>query len=180
MKHWLIARAGREFSPGQRYAALALLAPVFLLLVPGLVVVLGARIDEWLQWPAVFPPPSNLVVGGLLVVPSWLFALWSIDRQFTLGRGTPVPLMATQRLVVEPPYTYCRNPMALGAIGLYLGTAIAFRSLGGVVVVLLLAAVLLTYIKLAEEQEMETRFGQEYVAYKRRTPFLLPRIRRRS
>jgi len=180
MKRWLMARAGREFSPRQRYAALALLAPVFLLLVPGLVVGVGARLDEWLQWPAIFPPPSNLLVGCLLALPSWLFALWSIDRQFTIGRGTPVPLMATQRLVVEPPYTYCRNPMALGAIGMYLGVAIAFRSFGAVVVVLLLAAALLTYIRLAEEREMEIRFGQEYLDYKRRTPFLVPRIRRRS
>ncbi len=172
-------RAGHEYSPRQRYAVLALLAPIFLLLLPVLVVGLGARLDRWLLWPAILPPPANLVVGCLLIVPSWLFALWSVDRLFTVGRGTPLPLVATQRLVVEPPYTYCRNPMALGAIGLYLGVAVAVRSLGAVVVVLVLAGVLLAYIKLAEEREMEIRFGAEYRAYQRRTPFLVPRPRRR-
>jgi protein-S-isoprenylcysteine O-methyltransferase Ste14 len=166
----------REFSPRQRYAALVLLAPIFLFLIPSIVVRLGTRLDQWLQWPPVPSPPSNLVVGCLLILPSWLFALWSIYSQFTIGRGTPVPIMATQQLVVQPPYTYCRNPMALGAIGMYLGVAILFRSVGAVVLVLLCAGALLTYVKRVEEAELEIRFGQEYLAYKRRTPFLLPRF----
>ena len=47
-----------------------------------------------------------------------------------------MPLMATQRLVVEPPYTYTRNPMALGALGLYLGVAVLRRSLAAIGLVL--------------------------------------------
>jgi protein-S-isoprenylcysteine O-methyltransferase Ste14 len=90
-----------------------------------------------------------------------------------------VPLMATQELVVEPPYTYCRNPMALGAIGMYPGVALLFQSFGAGTLVLLFAAVLLTYIKRGEEKEMTARFGPEYLAYKQRTRFLIPRIRDR-
>jgi protein-S-isoprenylcysteine O-methyltransferase Ste14 len=37
--------------------------------------------------------------------------------------------------------------------------------------------VLLTYIKLAEEKEMIARFGEEYLAYRRRVPFIIPRLR---
>ena len=87
-----------------------------------------------------------------------------------------MPLMATQKLIVQPPYRYCRNPMALGGIGMYLGAAILFRSIGAMIVVLIFASLLLAYIKRVEEKEMEIRFGQEYLAYKQRTPFLIPRF----
>ncbi len=82
-----------------------------------------------------------------------------------------MPLMATQKLIVQPPYSYCRNPMALGAIVMYLGAAILFGSIGAVALVMLGTALLLTYIKRVEEKEMEIRFGQQYLEYKQRTPF---------
>lgn len=172
-------QARREYSPRQRALALVFLAPIFLILLPCFFVVLGARLDEWLQWPPILSAPYNLMVGCLLILPSWSLAVWSIYRQFTIGRGTPVPLMATQRLVVEPPYTYCRNPMALGAIGLYLGVALLFGSLGAFALVLLAAVALLIYVRRIEEDEMVLRFGHQYLVYKERTPFLLPRFRKR-
>jgi protein-S-isoprenylcysteine O-methyltransferase Ste14 len=66
--------------------------------------------------------------------------------------------------------------MALGAIVMYLGVAILFGSMGAVVLELLGAGLLLTYIKRIEEREMEIRFGQEYLAYKQQTSFLIPRF----
>ena len=42
------------------------------------------------------------------------------------------------------------------------------------IVVLLSAGLLLIYIKRVEEKEMEIRFGQDYLAYKQQTPFLIP------
>jgi len=33
-----------------------------------------------------------------------------------------------------------------------------------------------TYIKLIEEKELIERFGSEYLEYKQKTPFLIPRI----
>jgi protein-S-isoprenylcysteine O-methyltransferase Ste14 len=177
MKNKLIEQAGREYSPNTRFAALMALAPVFLFLLPLLIVRLGAGLDQWLNLPPLLPAPAGLVLGGLLVVPGGLFALWSIYSQFTIGRGTPVPLMATQKLVVQPPYTYCRNPMALGACLAYLGVAVLFRSLGAGLLALLFTIGLLAYIVRVEEKEMEIRFGQEYLAYRQRTPFLIPRFR---
>jgi protein-S-isoprenylcysteine O-methyltransferase Ste14 len=69
--------------------------------------------------------------------------------------------------------------MALGAIGMYLGAAILFGSIGAVILVLLFAGLLLIYIKRVEEKEMEIRFGQDYLAYKQQTPFLIPRFKKR-
>ncbi len=174
MKDKFLKQTQREYSPNQRSAALAVEGVLFLVIFPFALISLGSALDQWMHWGPIRYEPINLVLGGLLIVASWLFAIWSIYVQFTIGRGTPVPLMATQKLIVQPPYSYCRNPMALGAIGAYLGVAILFGSTGAVVLVLLGAAVLLTYIKCVEEKEMELRFGQEYLEYKQRTPFLIP------
>jgi protein-S-isoprenylcysteine O-methyltransferase Ste14 len=176
MKNKLLEQARHEYSPKQRFVALLSLVPIFLLVLPFLFIRLGARLDQWLQWPPILDLPFNLLLGGLLILPSGWFGLWSVYSQFTLGRGTPVPLMATQKLIVQPPYTFCRNPMTLGAIGLYVGAALLFHSIGAVFVVLLCAGLLLIYIKRVEEKEMEIRFGPDYLAYKQRTPFLLPRF----
>lgn len=178
MKDKLLEQSRHEYSEKQRIVFLICLAPIFLFLLPWLFISLGKGLDQRLQWLPILPAPTNLVLGLLLSLTGLLFAVWSIYSQFTLGRGTPVPLMATQKLIIQPPYTYCRNPMALGAMGMYLGAAVLFHSLGAVIVVLIIAGLLLVYIKLAEEKEMETRFGQEYLDYKARTPFLVPRFRR--
>ena len=175
----LLAQSTHEYSPRTRGVALLVLAPIMLVLLPWLFIWLGAQLDQRMSWPTVPPAPGNLIVGVLLIPPSGLLGLWANHGLFTTGRGTPVPLMATQELIVAPPYTYCRNPMALGAIGMYLGLALMFQSLGAVLVVLLFTAALLAYIKRGEEQEMTARFGPEYLAYKKRTPFLIPRIRQR-
>jgi protein-S-isoprenylcysteine O-methyltransferase Ste14 len=179
MKDKFLKQTKHEYSPKQRIIALLLLAPIFLLVLPFLFIRLGARIDQWLQWPPMPTPPFNLILGFLLLFPGLLFGLWSNNSQFNIGRGTPVPLMATQKLIIQPPYSYCRNPMALGAIGMYLGIAILFRSLGAVILVLFLASLLLIYIKRVEEKEMQIRFGEEYLDYKKETPFLIPCFRKR-
>lgn len=176
MKDKFLEQAKHEYSPKQRFIALLVLVPVFLILLPFILITLGSWIDKWLQWSPIVYEPFNLILGGLLSVVGWVFGFWSVYIQFTLGRGTPVPLMATQKLIIRPPYSYCRNPMALGAIVMYLGVAILFSSMGSVVLVLLGAGLLLTYINRIEEREMEIRFGQEYLKYKRQTPFLIPRF----
>jgi protein-S-isoprenylcysteine O-methyltransferase Ste14 len=176
MKEKLLKQTRHEFNPKQRIVALLVMAPVFLILLPFILINLGARIDDWMQWSPILYEPFNLLLGWLLILAGWVFGIWSIYIQFTLGRGTPVPLMATQKLIIRPPYSYCRNPMALGAIVMYLGVAILFGSMGAVVLVLVGTGILLTYVKRIEEREMEIRFGQEYLIYKKQTPFLIPRF----
>src|SRR4030065_1821021 len=176
MKGNLLEQARHEYSPKQRLVALLVLAPIFLVVLPFILIALGSRIDQWLQRSPILYEPFNLILGWMLIVAGWTFGFWSNYTQFTIGRGTPVPLMATQKLIIQPPYSYCRNPMALGAIVMYLGVAILFGSIGAVILVLLFTSWLLIYIKRVEEKEMQSRFGQEYLAYKQQTSFLIPRF----
>lgn len=173
-----LRQARREYQPRQRLLAMAFEGVIFLALLPYLLFRLGAAIDGWMGWPTLRYPPLNAVVGGMITLGGWLLAIWTIYVQFTVGRGTPVPLMATQKLIIQPPYSYCRNPMVLGTIGVFIGLAIVFGSIGSLLLVLIAITLLLIYVRRVEEREMVLRFGEEYLEYKRQTPFLIPRIGR--
>ena len=90
-----------------------------------------------------------------------------------------MPLMPTQELLTEGPFRYCRNPMTLGTILAYLGIGVGVGTTAGTVLVLGSAASLLVYLKRLEEGELAERFGEAYLAYKRETPFIIPRLPRR-
>lgn len=36
------------------------------------------------------------------------------------------------------------------------------------------ATLLISYLKIIEEKELQMRFGSEYIEYKRKTPFIIP------
>lgn len=177
MRDRLLKQTKREYSPNQRLVLLAVAGVVFVIILPLALVHLGGRLDAMLGWPTLRYPPANAIIGALLIVTGWGFGIWSNYVQFTAGRGTPVPVMATQKLLTSPPYSYCRNPMALGAIVAYLGVSVVAGSPGAGVLWLLGAITLLTYIRLIEEKEMVARFGEAYLAYRRRVPFIIPRLR---
>ena len=105
-----------------------------------------------------------------------MFAAWSVVIQFTEGKGTPAPFMPTQKLITHGPYSYCRNPMTFGTFIYYLGIGIILGSLSFIALVLVVMALLLSYIKKVEEKELEERSGEKYVKYKLCTPFFILKI----
>ena len=168
--------AEREYSAKQRVIALVVEGMFFIIVVPLFLVAGSSYLDQWIGWPRIVYGLLNHLIGLLCIGIGWLFAVWSIQVQFTLGRGTPAPIMATQKLVVRGPYAYCRNPMSLGTILFYLGISIWAGSLSATGLTFLFAAVLMAYNKIIEEKELVARFGSEYLEYKRKTPFLIPRF----
>lgn len=167
--------ASREYTMRQRVTALVPLALLFLLILPLLLVRGSAKLDRKLRLPHFRAGRVNRIAGASLGVAGVSFAWWSIGSQMTVGSGTPVPMMPTQRLLVQPPFTFCRNPMTLGTIIGGLGIGVWIGSFSAIAIVGTLATALLAYIRFIEEKELEVRFGQDYVDYKRTTPFLLPR-----
>jgi len=167
----------REYSKAQRLMAIIFGGIFFWIIIPFFIVVGSAFMDPWLSLPRFFHRSVNTIIALVFMVAGWLFANWTVKVQFSLGRGTPIPLMATQKLVVQRPYTYCRNPMTVGTTAFYFGIAIWTGSLSALLLALIYPVIILIYIKLIEEKELEQRFGLEYLEYKRRTPFLIPRFR---
>jgi protein-S-isoprenylcysteine O-methyltransferase Ste14 len=167
----------RKYSKAQRLMAIIFGGIFFWIIVPFFIVVGSAFMDPWLSLPRFFHRWPNTIIALVFMVAGWLFANWTVKVQFSLGKGTPIPIMATQKLVVKRPYTYCRNPMTLGTTAFYLGIAIWIGSLSALGLALVYPVGILIYIKLIEEKELEQRFGLEYLKYKRRTPFLIPCFR---
>src|SRR4030042_7107216 len=129
--------AEHEYSKKQRMIAVIIGGVIFWLIIPFLIVVASSYIDQRLHLPKFYYGLINPVIGLLLIVVGCLFAHWTVKVQFSLGKGTPIPLMATRKLVVERPYTYCRNPMTLGTMAFYLGIAIWTGSLSALILALI-------------------------------------------
>ena len=172
--------AKHEYSERRRFFTLLGLALIFVLAIPLFLIFVCTAIDRYFGFPSFYYNLPSVIAGIVLVIIGFIFAMWSIYAQFTIGRGTPIPMMPTQKLVISRPFNYCRNPMTFGTILLYLGIAIWIGSLFAVVIMVLLDILLIVYIKLVEEKELYERYGEEYLEYKRTTPFLLPQLWKRS
>ena len=163
--------------PSTRRRILAKVLPVFVYTIffPALLFIIPKLyLDPWLGLPAFLSPLSRTVLGGSLISMGSIFLFWSIWAQREIGKGTPMPLMATQNLVVQKPYSYCRNPIFFGVINLFFGISILFNSISSLVMMLVFSVIILLYTRFIEEKELEKRFGNEYLAYKKRTPFIIP------
>jgi protein-S-isoprenylcysteine O-methyltransferase Ste14 len=163
----------------QRVVTLAAGATVFLVVLPWLLVIVGGVLSRWigLEWPR----GLELVVGVPAAIVGLLVVGWTTATQWTLGKGTPAPVTPPRHLIVEGPYKLCRNPIQLGATLYFLGIGTLFESLTtGLLGLVLFSTLGSAYHKLIEEKELLVRFGDEYREYRDRTPFLIPRVRRRS
>ena len=172
--------AGREQKPWQVVVTLVVGGSLFLAGLPLLLVAAAGRLEARWGLRRFGTGIPVRVAGVLLLVAGGALASWSVRAQVRVGRGTPVPMIPTRRLVVVAPFTFCRNPMILGTATAYLGLSVVIGSVAAVVLVTAFAGLLLAYVKILEEKELEARFGPAYVEYKRATPFLVPRRPRRS
>lgn len=179
MKYY-VQWASKAHSPAHWVLVLVPAGLLFVLLIPYSLIKPVPRLDALLRLPSVDFGWINLVIGGILVLAGMFFAQWSILWQVTRAKGTPVPVVPTQKLLADGPFKYCRNPMTLGTIAAYLGIAVMVGSLSSIAVVILFGALLVLYLKLVEEKELAMRFGEKYEMYKTKTPFLIPRFHLRQ
>ena len=59
---------------------------------------------------------------------------------------------------------------------LIVGLGVLINSLSFIVIGLLMPLLYLIYIKLVEEKELEARFGRDYLNYKNRVSFIIPKL----
>ncbi|HIE17346.1 MAG TPA: isoprenylcysteine carboxylmethyltransferase family protein [Dehalococcoidia bacterium] len=120
----------------------------------------------------------NLGLSIFMLVLGWLIMFWPVI-DFFRARGTPVPFSPPPKLITTGLYAYVRNPMLLGMFIFLLGLGILFGSLSLVFIFTPSFIVLnVLYLKAIEERELEKKFGDEYLEYKRRVPMFIPRLRR--
>jgi protein-S-isoprenylcysteine O-methyltransferase Ste14 len=107
------------------------------------------------------------VVGGILR----LYPVFVLGRRFS---GL-VAIQPGHTLVTSGIYGIIRHPSYLGLLIGSLGWGLAFRSVVGVLLMVLTVPVILARIH-AEEALLRTQFGAEYDAYRTRTARLIPGV----
>ncbi|NUQ83240.1 MAG: hypothetical protein HUU11_00885 [Anaerolineales bacterium] len=146
--------------------------PLIALVYPGL-----TRFDALLGLPSLPFKPFTLALGIVLAIPGLYFLGVTNKLLRSLGSGTNAFIL-TKKIVNDDIYNRTRNPMSLG---FYLcALALAFASSSTFV---LLAASLglipahAFFLKFFEETELELRFGESYLEYKKTVPFLIPKFK---
>jgi len=127
----------------------------------------GSFEDISWRWLAAVPSVLGFAVALRCV---WDFG-WT-------GRGTPVPVVPPQRLVVVGFYRYVRNPMYVGfAVG-WIGLWIVFgrASLAAIVGVAAAALAVHLFVVFYEEPTLHRKFGADYDLYRRNVGRWLPRL----
>ena len=93
-----------------------------------------------------------------------------------IGRGTPMPLLPTETLVVEGLHRYVRNPMYIGVLSVILGEALWLESGLLLLYMAFVFTAFNTFIRVYEEPTLRRSYGEEYERYCESTPRWRPRI----
>jgi len=149
-------------------------------LFTALFVFLAALVDRALSLPWPFQNADNWLVSIPMMTIGVAAIAWSAFH-FLKAKGSPVPFNPPPLLVESGPYCYARNPMLTGVFLLLFGIGFAIGSLSLVLIFTPLFVLANVWeLKVIEEPELIKRLGEDYLAYRERTPMFLPRIRRRK
>ena len=143
--------------------------------------------------PGLPAPPPLVFLGGLLLggvleaffptdAPAWwvrvLVAVAGLGGGYLLaGRAlrsfasvgtTPNPFEPSTAIATGGPYRFTRNPMYLGMALAYVGLAFAIGILWALAALPVVLLVIDRVIIKREERYLKARFGEQYLAYKRR------------
>ena len=117
------------------------------------------------HWRARSPAPGTAVVllGTTLL-------LTCVREFYVAGRGTLAPWSPPKRLVRTGLYRFSRNPMYVAVTLILAGCAIFFGERELVIYALVVPCAFHLRVVLAEEPFAERVFGEEWSAYRARTP----------
>jgi protein-S-isoprenylcysteine O-methyltransferase Ste14 len=158
-----------------------LLTPIGLVIFFGmlLLIVFGSLyMDGAFGFPKLLSGPPGTLIGIVLIAVGLFIWIWCIVW-FTKAKGTPVPFNPPRELVTVGAYAWSRNPMLTGVFTFLFGVGFLLHSVS---MVFIWTPVFVVFnvleLRLVEEPELERRFGERYIEYKRRVPMFVPRLRR--
>ena len=106
------------------------------------------------------------IIGSVLLIAGLSIVIYSTILHIKTGRITPLPVIEQpKQFIVHGLYNYCRNPMYLAEVVVFLGL---FFLLGYVLLLLYPLLAFLTihiFVVYVEEPELKRVFGEEYVRY---------------
>lgn len=124
-----------------------------------------------------FQQPLVQTMAAVLLIVIGLVPLFdSIIRFVVEGRGTLMPAVPTERLVVSGLYRYVRNPMYIGVVTALAGEALLLRSRHMLEYALIVWAIMHLFVCFYEEPSLTRTWRDAYLSYKSSVPRWFPRI----
>lgn len=138
--------------------------------VPLIIILLGVGLQR--LWPIDIgyrmPAPDRYWLGGLIVIGAVAsLGAWAVLTMRRTGQSEN-PYKPTTEIVDGGPYRFTRNPMYLQMVLICLGFAAALWNPWIALLSPVCAIVLHYLVILPEERYLEGKFGEGYLAYKRR------------
>lgn len=136
-------------------------------------------LDKFFGFPEFLPKTLEIASSLPFLIVGLFLWLWSAGKFFKT-KGTPVPINPPPKLVTDGPYAYSRNPMMTGLFMVMAGIGIFFGSITlAFIMTPLFVFMSILEFKYIEEPELTKRFGTQYTEYKKKTPIIIPWIRRK-
>ena len=156
----------------------------FFILVPISVYHAGRSFDYLFGLPVLKLGMIGLAIAVSFLIIGSYFVIGSIQALLAKGGGVPLgdllPSDQSTQLVTSGVYRFSRNPMLFGYLLCLIAQGIIMNSVTTVFFVpIIFIGLWSIWLKVREELGLETRFGETYMIYKRRTPFLIPRLWRK-
>jgi protein-S-isoprenylcysteine O-methyltransferase Ste14 len=160
-----LARKG-IVSPTEDAARVRIFPPA----IPLATILLGVALN-WL-WRIDFgfavPRAARYGLGGAIVAGAFLgLGLWAV-LLFRRGGQSENPWKPTPHIEERGPFRFTRNPMYLGMVLVCLGFAVLLANVWVLVLTPVGAWLLQRFAILPEEEYLERKFGDTYLAYKKR------------
>lgn len=145
---------------------------LFLIIIPYFILKIESKI------PLQFQYNIQSLLSLLFFVFFSMIGLWSGYTLSYMGKGTPLPVDSTKKLVVAGPYSYVRNPMAICGIGQGLSIALLSNSIS-ILIYCIIGAFAWNYVvRKIEEEELALKFGQEYESYRQAVLCWIPKLKK--
>jgi len=120
--------------------------------------------------------PILLAVGGILLILGLALAGWTMRLFAVKGKGTAAPWNPPKKLVVSGPYCHVRNPMITSVLTMLIAESLLLNTWWCLGLFVLFWLGNMIYFPLFEEKDLEKRFGEDYLEYKRNVPRWIPRL----
>lgn len=137
--------------------------------IPFATIMLGVGLDYLIPLDAGFEPgPARYWAGALLMAVAILGLGWGAVRLVRGSGQSENPWKPTTEIIQQGPFRITRNPMYLQMLLVCVGFAIMLWNLWILLLVPLCAWLLQRLVIAPEEAYLERKFGETYLAYKRR------------
>ena len=122
------------------------------------------------------PNSPYFLLGIILIVIGEIIRLRSVSFA---GGETRTMNVGASSICKSGPYSIVRNPLYIGNVMIYIGFALVAGSAYVITISLITLVYFLIQYSLIislEEEALEKKFGDEYIAYKRAVPSIIPKI----